>query len=113
MATKKKATVPGLVSTVDDPQKMKGLTKADHLRKYVGDRLAVICARYAYRGDLSAVGDDYIVIANATSVEDAGTASAKAPRSEDAINSSIMISLDAVELAFQPTWCFAPLPNEK
>jgi hypothetical protein len=35
-----------------------------------------------------------------------------APSTEDVIGSTIIISLDAIELFYQPNWVNAPLPGE-
>jgi hypothetical protein len=82
------------------------------LKKFVGQKIAVICARYQYRGILSIVAEDCIVIANATAVETSGISSAAAPQVEDNIGSSIVIKNDAIELVYQPNWCNAKLPSE-
>lgn len=81
-------------------------------KDYVGQKVAVLCARYQYRGILSKVGDNFLVIANATSVEVSGRSNANAPQTEDAIGGSIVIKTDAIELFYQPNWCNAPLPGE-
>lgn len=83
------------------------------MEKFVGEKVAVICSRFQYRGVLSEVGDDYVILAHATAVEDSGSASRDAPVTEDAISSSIFIHIDSIELFYQPNWCHAPLPSEK
>ena len=90
-------------------------TKASRMRDalvaYLGQNLAVLCARFNYRGILSSVGEDFLVLAQARAVEASGASSAERPISEDAIGSSVIISLNSVELIYQPNWCFAPLDD--
>lgn len=81
------------------------------LHQYMGQPIAVLCARFAYRGVLSAVGDDYLILAQARAVESSGASSSDRPNSEDPIGSSVMVSLDALELVYQPNWCFAALDD--
>jgi hypothetical protein len=81
------------------------------LQQYLGQPIAVLCARFAYRGVLSAVGDDYLILAQARAVESSGASNSDRPNSEDPIGSSVMVSLDALELVYQPNWCFASLDD--
>lgn len=83
----------------------------DALAHYVGQPVAVLCARFNYRGLLSSVGEDFLVLAQARAVESSGASSQQRPTNEDAIGSSVIISLNAVELVYQPNWCFAPLDD--
>jgi len=84
---------------------------ADVAKQYLGQPVAVLCARFNYRGILSAVGQDYLVLAQARAVESSGASSQERPSNEDVIGSSIVISLGAVEIIYQPNWCFAPLED--
>ncbi len=81
------------------------------LQQYIGQPVAVLCARFAYRGIMSMVGDDYLILAQARAVESSGASSSERPNSEDPIGSSVVISLDALELVYQPNWVFAPLDD--
>ncbi len=60
---------------------------------------------------MSMVGDDYLILAQARAVESSGASSSERPNSEDPIGSSVVISLDALELVYQPNWVFAPLDD--
>lgn len=80
--------------------------------KKMGERVAVLCARYQYRGVLTEVYDDCLVLANATCVEVSGIAQGERPNTEDAVGGSITIKTDAIELFYQPNWVNAPLPGE-
>lgn len=72
----------------------------DALRVYLGQPLAVLCARFNYRGILSAIGEDFLVLAQARAVESSGASAQERPSNEDVIGSSVVISLNAVELVY-------------
>lgn len=103
----KKAAVHDLVAV----EKTKATVMKDALQMYIGQPLAILCARFNYRGILSVVGEDYVVLAQARAVESSGASSQERPSNEDAIGSSVIISLNAVELIYQPAWAFAPLDD--
>lgn len=84
-------------------------TIGDAMKSYIGQPVAILCARFNYRGILSKVGKDYCVIAQARAVESSGASSQERPSNEDPIGSSVIISINAVELIYQPRWCFADL----
>ena len=84
-----------------------------HAEKFIGQKVAVLCARYQYRGLLSAVDDECTVLANSTAIEISGSAQLELPQTEDNIGSSIIIKNDAIELLYQPKWARAKLPSEK
>jgi hypothetical protein len=65
-----------------------------------------------YRGILSEVGDEHLVLANACAVERSGPCNGARPVTEDPIGGSIGIKYAAVEIVFQPNWVNAPLPGE-
>lgn len=84
----------------------------DVVKQYVGQKVAVLCTRYQYRGVLSDVSETHITLSNACAVEISGPSSANTPNTEDIIGTSVHINVRAVELVYQPNWCFAPLPGE-
>jgi hypothetical protein len=84
----------------------------DVAKDLVGQNVAVLCARYQYRGVLSSVQSDCIVIANACCVEISGASNSAAPQTEDAIGGSVIIKTDAIEILYQPNWCNAPNPGQ-
>jgi hypothetical protein len=92
-------------------EKTKAMVMKDALGMYIGQPLAVLCARFNYRGILSTVGEDFLVLAQARAVESSGASSQDRPSNEDPIGSSVVISLNAVELVYQPNWCFASLED--
>lgn len=106
MATKKSFSFSRVT-----PEKSVGANMAHILNDYVGQPVAVLCARFNYRGILSKVTDDCVVLAQARAVESSGASSSDKPNSEDPIGSSVIISLNAVELVYQPNWCFSELDS--
>ena len=103
----KKAAAHDLVAV----EKTKATIMKDALQMYIGQPLAILCARFNYRGILSVVGEDYVVLAQARAVESSGASSQERPSNEDPIGSSVIISLNAVELIYQPVWCFFSLDD--
>jgi hypothetical protein len=89
----------------------KGQELSEILEAYIGQPLAILCARFNYRGILSKVGDNFVVLAQARAVESSGASSQERPSNEDPIGSSVIISINAIELIYQPNWCFAPLED--
>jgi len=87
------------------PEKSTGENMAQVMREYIGQPVAILCARFNYRGILSKVTDDCVVLAQARAVESSGASNSERPNSEDPIGSSVIISLNAVELIYQPNWC--------
>ena len=87
------------------------------LSNYVGQKVAVLCNRYQYRGVFSQVIGDgldrVLVLANATAVEASGPSSGDTPNTEDPIGGSVLIPYQMVELVYQPNWSQAPLPGER
>lgn len=83
----------------------------EHLEEYLGEKVAIIAARYQYRGVLSVVGERFVVLSDACAVEQSGRSRNATPQSEDRIPGDTLISLDAIEIFYQPTWVNAPLPN--
>jgi hypothetical protein len=85
---------------------------AEVVKDYVGQKCAVMCARYQYRGILSEVNDECLMLANACAVEVSGQSSADKPTTEEAVGATLVIKNDAIEIFYQPNWCNAKLPNE-
>jgi hypothetical protein len=87
------------------PEKSTGSNMAAIMQEYIGQPVAILCARFNYRGILSKVTDDCCILAQARAVESSGASNSEKPNSEDPIGSSVIISLNAVELIYQPNWC--------
>lgn len=100
-----------MAKKTEDNTKMRWF--ADMLREtYLGQRIAVLCVRYHYRGVLAEVGEDFMILSNATIVELSGPSNNETPSSEDPMNGSAIIKLDAIEIAHQVRWTESPLPGE-
>ncbi len=93
------------------PEKSTGTHMAQILQEYIGQPVAILCARFNYRGILSKVCDDCVILAQARAVESSGASNSERPNSEDPIGSSVVISLNAVELVYQPRWAGASLDD--
>lgn len=93
------------------PEKSTGSNMATILNDYIGQPIAILCARFNYRGVLSKVTDDCVVLAQARAVESSGASNSDRPNSEDPIGSSVVISLNAVELVYQPQWAYHDLDS--
>jgi len=92
--------------------KPKAKTMRQVCEGYIGEKVAVLAARYQYRGLMSQVSDDVITLANAAAVEVSGPSSGDVPNTEDPINGDVHISLNAVEIVYRPNWVNAPLSGE-
>lgn len=79
---------------------------------YLDLPIAVLCARYWYRGMLRIVGTDFIALSNVRAVEVTGPAASAFPQTEDPVPSDMYISLNAVEQVCQPFWAWPNMPIE-
>lgn len=84
---------------------------SDIAKEFVGQPVAILAARYQYRGILTEANSDCIVLAKARAVERSGKSDQDAPTTEDKINGSVCIKNDAVEILYQPRWCMASLDD--
>jgi hypothetical protein len=87
-------------------------TFKDVVSLYIGQKLAIMAARYQYRGFVAAVLDDCVILSNAYVVESSGPATREKPETEDDLGGSAMIKFDAIEVVHQCRWVFAKLPGE-
>jgi len=78
-----------------------------------GERIAILCLRYHYRGILAYSSDNFCILTNATAVEVSGPAGWEKPRIEDPMTKPLVIFYDAIEIIHFPNWIKAPLPGEK
>lgn len=76
-------------------------------KKYQDEPIAILCCRYWYRGIVSEVHEDGVILSNPRAIEITGVSTAERPSREDIIPSDIFVAFDAVELVARPTWCFA------
>lgn len=84
----------------------------ERLKRYEGQPISILCARYWYRGICAEVGNDYVVLANPRAVEVTGSSQSERPEREDAIPSDLIIRLDFIEQISWPTWCYADMDEE-
>lgn len=78
---------------------------------YLGQPLAVLCARYWYRGIVQEAGKDYITLSHVRAVEVTGPAAADTPQTEDPVPSDMTISIGAIEQFCQPLWVWHELAD--
>lgn len=84
----------------------------EFVAQHEGQKVAVIAARYQYRGTLSKCLPDAIILTNACAVEVSGPSNGERPQTEDPINGTVTIKTDAIEIFYQPRFSQAPLPGE-
>jgi len=94
------------------------MTESEYLEQYIGDKIAIICARFQYWGFLSSLvmRDERVigvVLSDACCVEQSGASQRDKPEHTDAVGGSMMIMLDATEIIYQPNWSKGPLPSEE
>ena len=101
-------TTDELVADIEeDIEDTSELTLCDLIREdYLGQPLAILCARYWYRGIVSLVGKDFILLSNVFAVEVTGSARDAEPTTEDPLPGDMMIMVNAIEQACQPLWCW-------
>jgi hypothetical protein len=87
-------------------------TMQDSAELLVGQKVAIMCPRYQYRGVLAEANADHIVLANAVSVEESGRAMQPKATLEDPIGTSLLIPYASIEIVYQPNFAHAPLPGE-
>lgn len=99
-----------IMSNNTTPPEVQGLPfLRETMTQFVGQPIAILCARFNYRGILSFVGHDHFVLAQARAVESSGASNLERPTNEDPIGSSVVIAANAVELVYFPRWAYAPL----
>jgi len=70
--------------------------------QYVDQPIAILCARYWYRGIVREAGLDYVTLSNVRAVEVTGPAANDRPNTEDPVPSDMTISIGAIEQFCQP-----------
>ena len=78
----------------------------ERLKSYEGQPVAILCARYWYRGILKEIGEDHVLLTNPRAVEVTGSAQQDHPEREDIIPSDLMIRIDFMEIVCQPAWVY-------
>jgi len=79
---------------------------ADVLKEvgFIGKPVVIWCARYTYRGILSFVGDECLVLKNPWMIEIAAMAQGEKAQAEDRLTSDLVISLGAIEQVQITKW---------
>ena len=83
---------------------------AEEIKEYIGEPLAILCARYWYRGMVRVVGQDYVKLSDVRAVEVTGAATSLVPQTEDPVPSDMIISVGAIEQVCQPAWVWHEMP---
>lgn len=76
----------------------------EYFEERVGQRVAILCARYWYRGTIAAVNHEVVRLTDGYAVEETGSATRETPVQEDQIPGDFLIRVDFVEFVGQPTW---------
>lgn len=84
----------------------------DKIATFMNKPLAILCARYWYRGIVVDVGTDYATLGCVRAVEVTGPAATATPQTEDTVPSEMTISLQAVEQICQPLWVWHEMPAQ-
>jgi len=87
--------------------------KSKFLTQRIGEAIAILCARYCYRGIIAEVHNDSVVLSNPYAVETTGLATAARATTETPIPSDVCILFGAIELIYQPVWCFHGYEKKK
>jgi hypothetical protein len=86
----------------------------DAMKMLKGEDVAILSCRYHYRGVLSEVLDDCVVLAECVVVEVSGLYSDKeTAETEDPMLTSNIIKNDAIEIVHQAKWVHAPSSSVK
>jgi len=108
MAKKQKEVVYNFdASTLDKVEDFK-----DFFNQFIGQRVAVMAARWQYRGVVSKVLTNAVVLSPAMAVEVSGASDSAAPNTEDTVGPFVCIKFDAIEMVYQPNWVNAPIRGE-
>ncbi len=81
-----------------------GTCMRDYIQRFLNEPISVLCMRYWYRGILSEVGTDYIVLSDPWAVEQAGPAASNSAIQEDKLPTDLMIKTMAIEMVTRPNW---------
>jgi len=80
-----------------------------HAEKFLNQQVAVLCARWQYRGVLLGIYNDHLILNPSMGVVSSGLSEGEEPEEEHTIVNGVMIKKDAVEIIYRPAWCEAPL----
>lgn len=80
------------------------------LTQLLGIDVAIMAARWQYRGKVSRAMKDGVLLSPCTCVEVSGSGASETPNTEDHTGGWVFIRYDAIEAMYQPNWVFAPYP---
>lgn len=106
------ATAAGALTSQKDNKIWEGFKKYV-VEPYEGNRVAVLCNRYWYRGIVKKATSDCIVLEKGIAVEIAGKPEDAKSKVEDWIGSDVFIPRTTIEMICHPKWCEAPLEPNK
>jgi len=78
----------------------------EYLLKYVGQPILLVGVRFKYRGIVTEVLDDCVILSNAYVVFQTGALSNEKADTEEAFVSTVSVALGAIESATQLVLCF-------
>ena len=82
----------------------------DYFKKLQGQIVMIIGARYNYRGIVSVVNEDSLVLTNSTAVSEMGSAQAEKPTHEDPVGTQL-VAYGAIESVNQAKVSQSKLPS--
>lgn len=68
--------------------------------------VAIVCARFVYRGRVAVIGDNHVVLKDAMLVMSTGSSSSSKPAAEEPAGCEVAIMFSSIEMVFQPNWAF-------
>jgi len=81
-----------------------------NMKEYISSKLnepvGIVCMRYTYRGIVTEVGDDCVILKNAYCIDQNALATDEKPRREELYPADIVIPTETIAHLSQPTWCF-------
>jgi len=86
---------------------------ANLVKMYIGQKVAILCGRYQYRGILVDVIADIAILSNTRSVEISGPSRQEKPEREDLVDTPMFIHANSIEIIYRPNWSDAPLTDEE
>jgi hypothetical protein len=89
------------------------MNKKVYFERIKGEAVAILCARYWWRGIVAEVGDDGLILGGSILVYETGKMDGNQPKSEEACGADTFISYDAIELIGQFPWSFYGIKEDK
>lgn len=83
----------------------------DFLKDYVGKNIAVLCARFWYRGKLTSVSASAVILNPAMQIDVTGRNENDKPEMEDPMRGPVCIRTEFIEQVCFPNWVNASYPQ--